>query len=229
MVARTAWLATATNTLGGIDYVLGVWVVGSIARSEADAFSDVDLVVAVDHTTPTSVFDDPVGGLRLPGTVLYQRPKPRNAPAGGAYLAVAVELAGMPVLVDIYLWPAATAAVPDDAQILYERHRLPRTDVAFMPLLNRHRSDDSAGSDPADPATTLMLAQLAAKYLARGDQQKLVGISARLAISGRCSVATLRAIITQAAETVAQQRFSPAVRAIGRLLDGVEQNTRKLG
>ena len=52
--------------------------------------SDVDLVVAVDDTTPSGVFSDPVAGLDLPGVVLYRRPKPRNAPAGGAYLAILV-------------------------------------------------------------------------------------------------------------------------------------------
>jgi hypothetical protein len=61
----------------------------------------VDLILAVDDSAPPEVFTDPFGGLVLPGVVSYRWPKPRTAPTGGVYLAVALELAGLPVLVDL--------------------------------------------------------------------------------------------------------------------------------
>jgi len=82
-VARQRWLEQTTGMLSGLPYVAGVWLVGSLGRGDGDAFSDVDLVVAVDATVPAEVVADPAAGLRLPGHQLYVRPKPRNAPAGG--------------------------------------------------------------------------------------------------------------------------------------------------
>jgi hypothetical protein len=168
---REMWLAAVTELLTRHTFVAGGVAAGSLGQGPGDGYSDVDLVVEVDATTPSAVLADPVAVLPVPGTVLYTRPKPRNAPAGGAYLAICVELAGLPVLVDLYLWPAATAAVPAGGRVLYARTELPRSGLGFMARLDRHRSADTTGADPGHPAV-LLLVQLAAKYHARGDDRR---------------------------------------------------------
>jgi lysophospholipase L1-like esterase len=216
--ARQQWLEQTIAVLAGLPYVAGVWLVGSLGRGEGDAFSDVDLVVAVDDTVPAEVVADPASGFGLPGRQLYVRPKPCNAPAAGGYVAVGVELAGLPLLVDVFVWPAATAAVPVGARVVVERGRLPRSDLDFIALLNAHRTDDIRGSDPHAPGTTLMLVQLAAKYLARSNTGRLAGICAQLGIQSQpCDVATLRETLAQRIPPSAQTQ--PAVDAVHRLLD----------
>lgn len=222
ITARAAWLSIATNVLAAHSWVAGVWLFGSMGRDDADGFSDVDLVVAVDATTPHQVLADPVAGLGLPGTVLYRRPKPCNAPRDGAYFAVGIELACLPVLVDMFVWPAATAAVSSGARIVYERERLPRSPLGFIALMDAHRSTDTRGSDPQAPGTVLMLTQLAAKYFARGDDERLAGICDQLGVSAaNRDIGTLRAIVHDRVDT-GDRQLKPAVEAVHRLLDVAE-------
>jgi predicted nucleotidyltransferase len=219
---REMWLAAVTELLARHPFVAGVWLVGSLGRGLADDFSDVDLVVAVDAATPSAVLGDPVTVLPVPGTVLYTRPKPRNAPAGGAYQAICVELAGLPVLVDLYLWPATTAAVPVDSRVLYARTELPRSELGFMALLDRHRSTDTTGADPDDPASVLLLVQLAAKYRARGDDDRRHGIHHQLQIPPDAGPAALRDVLGQRIDLARRPAFRAAVAAAHRLLDLID-------
>ncbi|MEV4709584.1 methyltransferase, FxLD system [Actinoplanes sp. NPDC049316] len=198
----------------------GTVVVGSLAFGGGDAFSDVDLIVVVDPPIPVVLLADPFAGLGLPGVELYRRPKPRNAPAGGGYLAVAVELAGLPVLIDVYLWAATTAAVPAGGQVLTERTRLPRSGLGLLDLLATCPPDDASGSDPHDPATLLLLVQLAAKYHARGDRRRRAGICHQLHISDITGAGELRRLLDT---RLAAVRPPPgrALAAVRRLLDVV--------
>jgi lysophospholipase L1-like esterase/predicted nucleotidyltransferase len=217
-VARQQWLEQMVARLSGLPYVAGVWLVGSLGRGDGDAFSDVDLVVAVDATVPAEVIADPVAGLGLPGRQLYVRPKPRNAPAGGGYVAVGMELAGLPLLVDVFVWPAASAAVLAGARVLFERRRMPRSELDFIALLDAHRTLDHQGSDPLAAGTVLMLVQLAAKYLARREASRLAGICGQLGIpADTCDVAMLRAVIADRIPT--SPATQPAVDAVHRLLE----------
>lgn len=219
--ARQQWLEQTIAMLSGLPYVAGVWLVGSLGRGAGDVFSDVDLVVAVDDTVPAEVLADPAAGLGLPGRQLYVRPKPVNAPAAGGYIAVGVELEGLPLLVDVFVWPASTAAVPAGARVVFERQRLPRSDLDFMALLDAHRTEDTRGSDPRAPGTVLMLVQLAAKYLARGNAGRLAGICAQLGIpAGTCDAARLRDVLAQRVPLSAPTQ--PAVDAVHRLLDDAD-------
>ena len=72
---------------------------GSVAHGVADAFSDVDLIVAVAEPVPVPVPDDliedPFAGLELPGAVLYRRPKPRERARCG-WLPCSVSRLGWP-------------------------------------------------------------------------------------------------------------------------------------
>jgi hypothetical protein len=216
--ARTAWLAATKAILSEHAFVSGAWLVGSLGRGTADAYSDIDLIVAVDPDTPQQLFDTPFTVLGLPGTVLFTRAKPRNAPDGGAYLAICIDLSGIPVLVDLYVWPSATAAVPTSSRILYARSALPATGLEFMTLLDRHRSADPTGGDPGDPATVLLLLQLAAKYHARGDRVRQDSIHRQLQLPEHAGLAELHGIADRV-NLDAWPQFAPAVAATRRLLE----------
>ncbi|GLY99811.1 nucleotidyltransferase domain-containing protein [Actinoplanes sp. NBRC 103695] len=195
---RDAWLKSTTGMLTRHPWICGVWVVGSLGRDDADAFSDIDLVVAVDDTAPGIVFQDPVAGLGIPGEILFVRPKPVNAPTGGAYLAAGIDLHGLPLLVDVFVWPSATAAVSRDATVVFARRPLLHSPLDFIPLLDEHPSDDRRGSDPDAAGTVLMWVMLAAKHWSRGNQAKLVGVCEQLGIpADRCDARWLDRILDQ--------------------------------
>ncbi|WP_433315655.1 nucleotidyltransferase domain-containing protein [Micromonospora sp. CA-269861] len=224
--ARTAWLAATVDVLHQRKSVGAAWLVGSVGRGSADPYSDVDLVVAVDDTTPQSVLDDPVAGLHLPGRLLFTRGKPCNAPAGGGYVTVCVELAALPILIDLYLWPVTTAAIPSDGRLLLYRESPPlRTGLAFMPLLDQHRTPDSTGADANHPASILLLVQLAAKYLARGDGQRHVAITRHLGFPSGVEIVTLRQILDERVDQTAAEVMRAAINAAHRLLDLVDTAT----
>ncbi|MEU5785840.1 hypothetical protein [Micromonospora lupini] len=172
------------------------------------------------------MFDDPFAGLHLPGRLLFTRGKPRNAPAGGGYVTVCVELATLPVLIDLYFWPVTTAALPADGRLLLHRASPPpRTDLAFMPLLDQHRTPDSTGADANHPASILLLVQLAAKYLARGDRQRHVAITQHLGFPSGVEIGTLRQILDERVDQAAAEVMRPAINAAHRLLDLVDTVT----
>lgn len=227
VAARDGWLSAVTDVLAAHHWVAAVWLVGSLGRGQGDAFSDIDLVVAVDDDMPPDLFTDLVAGLGLPGVVLYRRPKPRNSPRDGGYLAVGIEMAQLPVLVDVFVWPATTAVVSRGARVVYERDRLPRSEFGFVELLDAVRCTDTRGSDPQAPATVLMLTQLAAKYLARGDHERLAGIGKQLGLPATSQKAgALRAVIDERIDLTADPHVTAAVAAVHRLLDVAERYTR---
>ena len=224
--ARGAWLTGTIGRLQRLPFVAGAYLVGSLAARVADAFSDIDLIVAVDDTTPTPLFTDPVDGLGLPGPVLYVRPKPRNSPAGGAYQAGCLELGGLPVLADLYLWPAAIAAIPAGAQVLFERTALARSDLTFMPLLDRHRTTDTTGADPEAAETTLMLIQLAAKYHARADTTRLAAFADQLGLPSDTDALLLRQTLHQRIAPGGNRQLQEAITAIDELLALADEHRR---
>ena len=226
--ARGAWLTGAVGGLRRLSFVAGAFLVGSLAAGVADAFSDIDLIVVVDDTTPAAVFADPVAGLGLGGRLLYVRPKPRNSPAGGAYRAVCLDLGGLPLLTDLYLWPAATGAVPAGAQVLLERTLLARSDLAFMALLEHHRTTDTTGADPAAAETTLMLIQLAAKYHARADTSRLAAIADQLGLPPDADALLLRQTLHQRGTAAIEPELQDAVAAVGELLTLADEHRQTL-
>lgn len=214
--ARGRWLTEATSRLQARPVVAGVWLVGSLGRGDGDGYSDIDLIVAVDPPIPAVLLADPVGGLHLPGPVLYTRPKPRNAPTGGTYLAVCVEMAGLPVLVDLYVWPAATAAVPAGGAVLYQRSAVRRSPLELLALLAEHPADDPSGADPDDPASLLFLIQLVAKYHARGDQRRRAAIYRQLHLQDQDTTVAVRQLLEN---QVPHPGLGRAAAAVRRLLD----------
>ncbi|GGK79415.1 methyltransferase, FxLD system [Mangrovihabitans endophyticus] len=102
--------------------------------------------------------------------------------------------------------------------MLTERTRLPHSGLGLLDLLATCPPDDASGFDPHDPATLLMLIQMAAKYHARGDRHRRAGICRQLHISDITDVGELRRLLST---RLAAMRSPPgrALAAVRRLLN----------
>jgi hypothetical protein len=172
--ARDTWLSAAVVELQADARVAHVWSVGSVGRSENDCLSDVDLVLVPVPGALAELNADPVAALVLPAPRPLLLYRARNAPAGGAYVAVCTEVEGLPMWVDLYIWPSATAVLPADATVLVnhddavpDRHR-----HGFVELINAHRTAAEDAS-PDDDGAVLLRICVAGKHLARGNAKAL--------------------------------------------------------
>jgi hypothetical protein len=183
-------------------------------------WSDVDVVVAAEPEAVPAIADDTVVALGMPGTVLFRLAVPRNAPAGGAYLGVCLELAGLPLWTDWYVWPTTTAAVPADAVVVVARAGvpLPRSAQRFMPLLDRKRTTATGKADRADPRFRLLAVMLAAKYLARRDADRLAHMLRLLALDP-VDAAHAPVLLHSVLTPVGGAELRPAVTAATALLE----------
>jgi hypothetical protein len=185
-------------------------LIGSLGRGQGDSFSDLDLIAVV---TPDAgrVDLEAVFGRR----VLTVLDKPRNAPVGGGYRGVCLDVGGLPLWVDWYAWPAATARTPADAGVVYDNLGVPASDLDFIPLLDRHRDPEASGNP--DPVTDALLrVAVAAKYLARGDLTRLATQLPAAATTPADELPALLHSQLHHAETAGQTR---AVTATRHLID----------
>jgi hypothetical protein len=97
--------------------VTAVILCGSLGRGDADAWSDIDVVVFVDDERLPSVVADRLGMPNVIAPALYVLDSPWNAPPGGAQLNALYRLpSGCPIYVDWNVWPASMTAVPTDGR-----------------------------------------------------------------------------------------------------------------
>jgi hypothetical protein len=185
-------------------------LIGSLGRGGGDAFSDLDLIAVpgADH-----------GGLDLAEVfgrqVLARLDAPRNAPAGGEYLGLCLEVAQTAAWVDWYLWPPATAVIPADATPVYDDLGLATSDQDFIPLIRSH-GDPAAPAHPDDAVTELLRVAVAAKYLARKDFHRLTG---KVAQARGLAFAEIAELLRRKLAGITPSGLAPAVRATRRLVD----------
>jgi len=183
-------------------------LIGSLGRGAGDAWSDLDLIAVpgpdYTHLNIASLFNN---------RVLATVNAPRNAPIGGSYQGVCLDAAGVVLWLDVYTWPAITATIPADATALFDELHLPTSDLDFIPLITAH-ADPTAPAQPDSGATTLLRVAVAAKYLARGDANRLIRtLPATTGIDGVPEA--LHRLLT----TVTEPDLSPATQATSRLID----------
>jgi len=166
---RDEWLTRTTTTLDAA----GLWLIGSLATASADDWSDLDLIV--------------VNGAPALEGALLTIDMPANGPAGGGYLGAMYDVAGLPLWVDWYLWPAH-AALPAEARQLAGLgitggHEVSRSGTrgeldlsGTLDHLGRGRP--GAPPDPTDFALAML--PLAAKHLARGNHDTAISIATML-------------------------------------------------
>ena len=197
-----------------------VVLIGSLGHGGGDSFSDLDLIAvrdsSGDHLDLSAVMD---------GRVLATLYKPRNAPAGGRYIGLCVAVSGLPLWVDLYEWPAATAAIPTDGTVVYDRLGLPASDLPFIPMIDLHRGTD-VPPQAAGNIDLLLRVAVAAKYFARADMTRL---RRQLPAAGERDPREIGDFLRGLVNSVADQGLAEAVTATSALVSLAEDHYWALG
>ena len=219
--SRTRWLQRAVDAAVRDPRIVGLLLSGSLARKSGDAWSDLDLIVVPTPEPLDELRQDVTGSLALPGQRLFILDKPRNAPAGGAYQGALWDTgtSSLPLWTDWYVCPLDIAVVPSDAVVLVERQQrlFPRVQAGFVVWLDAYRASDPQSAAGGAPDRLLTVA-VAAKYLARGDTQRLDRMLHRLSLTPAKTPAGIRDQLIAAAEAVREPALSDAVAAVVRLV-----------
>lgn len=200
----------AAGRAAGIGAML---MIGSLGRGGGDAFSDLDLILV-----PGPDFTSLDLGALFGDRVLAQVAAPRNAPIGGAYAGLCLDVAGTVLWLDAYTWPAATAAIPSDAMPLFDNLSLPTSELAFIPLITAH-ADPTAPAHPKTAATSLLRIAVAAKYLARGDFAR---IARKLPDAAGLPIADIAPLLRDLLSTIDDSGLTRAAAATTALVDLAE-------
>src|SRR5579859_5096987 len=104
-LARQEWLDNASRVLSADRRVRAVILYGSLAREDADVWSDVDLIVIIDDASLEDVVATRLDFGSAFGDVAYTLDSFWNAPLDGAQVNVLYRLSsGLPLYVDWNLW-----------------------------------------------------------------------------------------------------------------------------
>ena len=154
------------------------WLVGSLGRGAGDAFSDLDLVLAVEEPLANQICARPLrvaaGAPDIRRALFSRFGEPlnihenhNNAPHGGTFSSVLY--ANPPVIVDWVLAPRSIALRPAGTRLLFDRAGIPK---GIMPPANYTHEPGPPLSGPLWQAERLaffwMMAMVAAKYILRG-------------------------------------------------------------
>ena len=126
---REAWLARAVEALEADPAISAAGLVGSLGRGDADDWSDVDLLIVV----PDSHVHHYADATQLPGSeqVMWSIDARHNAPRGAGSVGVLYIIDGLPLNVDLYVYPRSQAAWVADAKVIFDRDGLPRLNDTF--------------------------------------------------------------------------------------------------
>jgi hypothetical protein len=173
--ARDEFLTVAAGQLERDERIAQLWTVGSLGRGDGDELSDLDIVIVPNADHLPATLADPVTLLPLPSPVLTHLRRDRNAPLGGAYTGICVEVANLPMWIDLYIWPPTSAALPADATVLLGNIlTVTRQDPrGFIELLKAHQAPTHQDCADDDDAADLLRVCVAAKYLARSNHTAL--------------------------------------------------------
>jgi hypothetical protein len=121
-----ALLDRLTLLLQQDERVVAAWLFGSQGRGDADELSDLDLMAVVDDAAMEALVAGHAGYAARVGKPVLLLEAPQNAPVGGGYLQVLYDGPLGPHGVDWYWQPRSSAAIPNDARLLFYRAGLPR-------------------------------------------------------------------------------------------------------
>lgn len=173
--AREHWLA---ETVEGLQ-AQAVWLTGSLGCGQADEWSDVDLIV--------------VGGSPDLSNALVTTDNPGNGPAGGGHIGALYDIGPLTLWADWYLWPSHEP-VPSDARLLRGQGNQGILDLSeSLDRIGRGRPRPHPDRD----AFALAMLPLAAKFVARGVNDKAVSMAAMLgAPPGMAALDGLRVVFS---------------------------------
>ena len=107
-------------------------ILGSIARGDADAYSDIDIWFTFNDVDYEEVYRSRFEYYTQIGNIVHSCEAPQNAPIGGVHTALLVEVDSNIVVIDIYLCPLSTAYITGDGKKLLGID-LPRGTTGFNP------------------------------------------------------------------------------------------------
>ncbi|HEV2124267.1 MAG TPA: nucleotidyltransferase domain-containing protein [Chloroflexota bacterium] len=146
------------------DRVAAAWLFGSRGRGDADALSDVDLVVVAHEEHLEALKRERRDIVARLGAPLLIQDLPSNAPPGGAYLLVLYPGETGPLHMDWYWRGLSGAVVPHDACLLIRRSGVT---VPREPLSAAATATEEAIDIARSVIFFWAMAPIAAKYLAR--------------------------------------------------------------
>jgi hypothetical protein len=163
---RDAVLSRIIALIEADERVVAAWLTGSFGRGEDDAWSDVDLHLAIDDAHFDAWWSDREARYRrIAPPLLIQREKPSNAQEGGRFQLVWFP---GPVEVDWNVGPASLATRPPTSTMLLERIAIPV--VVPLPMSAEDRRERLQQSVDRFWAMT----PIAIKYAGRGATTKAV-------------------------------------------------------
>ena len=180
-----------------------LWQIGSFAQGRADAWSDLDLLVA--------------GGPCPIGEPALTLVNPANGPVGGGHTGAAYLTGPLLVWVDWYAWPAGLPA-PAEARLLAGRG--PQSELPLAETLDRYGRGASPTRFDQDGFALAMM-PIAAKYVARGNADAVAGMLTMLgAGTGPDPADSLRALLQTTSGP------APLVERIANTIDVAEALSR---
>ena len=160
--------------------VRAAWILGSVARGEDDALSDLDLFIVVADDAIAEFIDNRRVHAAEPARPFLMMDNLANAPAGGAYLLALYEGKAGPQNID-WFWQAESVAYrQDDGKILFDRAGLQVARGAQLGSTVRRPTGPPLGPNPS--LTDLLTHKIAffwamsfivAKYIARRDSESV--------------------------------------------------------
>jgi len=107
-------------------------IFGSVARNDADAYSDIDIWFTFNDTDYDEIYNNRFEYYSHLGETLHICEAPQNAPIGGVHTVILIKSNDVISVVDIYLCPLSNAYVTDDGRKLFGLD-LPKGKIEFNP------------------------------------------------------------------------------------------------
>ncbi|MBP7845918.1 MAG: nucleotidyltransferase domain-containing protein [Candidatus Pacebacteria bacterium] len=102
-----------------IDSAIEAHVFGSVARGDADFYSDIDIWFTFKDEEYEEVYKNRFENYRRLGTLIHSCEAPQNAPINGVHTAMLIKTVEVISVVDIYLCPLASAYKIKDGKKLF--------------------------------------------------------------------------------------------------------------
>jgi predicted nucleotidyltransferase len=161
---RDALLARIADVLTADPRVTAVWLSGSFGRNVADAWSDLDLYIAVDDDAFAAFLDERDQFYRRIGDpLLIQREMPSNAHGRSRFQLV---IYPGPLEVDWNIGPASDATRPLETTIVFAHRPVP---LVIPPSLSTIERQEQANDSLI---FFWAMAPIAIKYVGRGESRR---------------------------------------------------------
>lgn len=162
--SRDRWLTVATQTLERDSRVVGYGLVGSFGRRAADAWSDVDLLLAVNDAD----YLEWTSGNELWSQAAALFLAPHNTRATATSAGSLHVLDDVPIGADWYVFRASEAEWPVDCLVLAGRDAVASTNLSFDQWNALGDLGSPVAMSPEDQlAARLAMVTIAGKYVAR--------------------------------------------------------------